>query len=645
MHVVLVGPELEENLALRYLRGALEAEGHLVTQVDFDAPADLERAARAIAASGARIAGFSMVFTRRADEFARLATRCRELGYRGLTVAGGHFAAFHAERLLADVPALDVIAIGEGERILCDLAKDPEALGRVAGLVWRDGAAIRRSEPAVPEQELDRLPWPAHRRPFDRYNGLPIVSMVSSRGCTHSCGFCSIAAWHKLCGGARHRMRSAADVAAEMGCLWREGVRLFNFHDDNFLGRDPVENLARARALEGELSRQGLGQLAFQIKARPDAVEPELFALLRSMGLFRVFLGIEAGTEASLRALGRGQRLCDNERALEILNGLDLDVAFNLLVLNPDSTLDDFAGNVAFLRAHLGNPMNFCRTEIYEGTPLERRLRKEGRLRGDYWGLDYAIADARAELAFSLFRAAFHERNFGAHPLHYLSGQVDYEHQLRMDFHGTTPELRAATKGFVRSVNANTVGYLEEVIAVVRAGAVPEGYADGLAARVAEDDARLHAAGQALLARVRDLPAGKQAKSKSRAGRATTAVAASLALALAGCPSTRQETAPMEAAPYPPPLVSGAPPNSPADDAGAGAADAGKLVVAGPADAGAAGGALDAGVAKKPTPDAGAKHPPPVRTAPMEAAPPPPPHHTEMAPNWDPKKPPAANQR
>src|SRR5690349_19425967 len=100
--VVLVGAELEENLALRYLRGALEAEGFRVDQVVFDGEDDLERAAERIAASRARIAGFSMVFTHRSAEFARLVTRCRELGFRGLTVAGGHFAAFHAEPLLRD---------------------------------------------------------------------------------------------------------------------------------------------------------------------------------------------------------------------------------------------------------------------------------------------------------------------------------------------------------------------------------------------------------------------------------------------------------------------------------------------------------------------------------------------------------------
>ncbi len=608
MHIALVGPELEENLSLRYLRGALEAEGHNVTQVDFEAPRDIERAAREIVASGAAIAGFSMVFTRRAEEFASLIARCRDVGFRGLTIAGGHFAAFHAEKLLGDLPALDVIAIGEGERILCELARDPTALDRIHGLVVRDGDAVRRNPPAMPEQDLDKLPWPTHRRPFDRYHGLPIVNMLSSRGCTHACGFCSIAAWHKLCGGARYRTRSAGNIAGEMACMYREGVRLFNFHDDNFLGRNRDENIARAVSLCDALRSQQVGKIGFQIKARPDAIDPELFALLRSMGLFRVFLGIEAGTEDSLRHLGRGQKLADNEQALETLNGLDLHVAFNLLVLNPESTFDDFAGNVAFLRAHPANPMNFCRTEIYEGTPLQRRLRKQDRLIGDYWGLDYEIGDARAQRAFDLFRAAFYDRNFGAHPLHYLSSQVDYEHQIRMDFFGTTPEVKKLAKSFVRAVNDNTVSYLEEVLAEVRAGRDrDEAFSRELAVRVAADDVRLHAEGQTILTRIRDIP---ETRAKKRSSRANAAIAASVALALAGCPR-RPDTAPMEAAPPPPQPTSGGPPNNPTDDYSQQQQQQQQT------DAGALPTAADVQMPPQP----------------MEAAPPPP-HPMEAAPNW-----------
>ncbi len=637
MHVALVGAELEENLAVRYLRASLEAEGNQVTQIDFDRPGDLEKAARAIADSKGCFTGLSMVFTRRADEFARLATRAKELGYEGLIVAGGHFAAFHSAEILRDVPAIDLIVVGEGERVLCEMARKPSALHEVPNLVWRQGDEIKRSSHVLPEQDLDTLPWPTRKRPFDSYLGLPIVNMIGSRGCTHACAFCSIAAWHDMNGGAPYRSRSADDVAAEMAALYREGVRLFNFHDDNFLGRDREANLARARALDEAWGRAGIGKIGFQIKARPDSVDEELFTELRAMGLFRVFLGIEAGTELSLKRLGRGQKLADNERALEILNGLDVHTAFNLLLLNPDSTLEDFAGNVAFLRSHALNPMNFCRTEIYEGTPLARKLRKQGRLRGDYWGLDYVIADPLAQRAFETMRAAFWERNFGEHPLHYLSGQVDYEHQVRADFFGTSSKLRALAKGFVRRVNESTVTMLEDVVEAARLGLEPEPFARDLCARVAADDKRLREEGLAILEQIRAVPERVRV-TKSRNHAALFAVAA-IALAC-----QRNETQFAEMAPPPPPTTSGAPPDAtPSASPSALAPDTASTVqLAAPVDAGRSA-SKDAGK------DAAAKQPDYTHMAEMAAPWKPPPgkkdagvtpaptnttHMMEAAPAW-----------
>ncbi|MEZ4222175.1 MAG: hypothetical protein R3B13_14665 [Polyangiaceae bacterium] len=101
-----------------------------------------------IAESGAELAGLSMVFTYRAREFVRLAERARELGYSGHIVAGGHFAAMHAEVLLSDVKALDSVAIGEGEFMLCELAQSLPDPSQVRGLVWRNGERLVRTPEA-----------------------------------------------------------------------------------------------------------------------------------------------------------------------------------------------------------------------------------------------------------------------------------------------------------------------------------------------------------------------------------------------------------------------------------------------------------------------------------------------------------------
>lgn len=547
MRVLLVGAELEENLALRSLWSALKTANHEVCLIRFDGPHHLDAAAFALAASGAPLAAFSMVFTYRAAEFAALASRARTLGYRGHIVAGGHFATLNAEALLRDVEALDSVGCGEGENLMLDLAANLRRPARVRGLVWRapDGS-IQRNPPAPKPDDLDALPWPERKKPCDQILGLPIANMLASRGCTHACAFCSIAAWHRHCGGARFRLRDPRRVAAEMAALYHDGVRIFNFHDDNFILQDRAQTFARLALLERELRERGVGRIAFAIKARPDSIDRDLFSYLKSIGLFRVFLGIEAGTTASLRALGRGQTLRQNEQALARVNALGIHACFNMLLLGPDSTLEDFQANVAFLRRHPRNPMNFCRTEIYAGTPLEAALRRDGRLIGDYWGYDYRIGDPRAQAAFELIYECFAGRNAGLNCLQHVTMDVDYQHQLLVHFKGVRPRLRRRVKDYLVRVNLNTCGYLDEVAHAAAEGlASPHSrstFAAGLTARIAEDNGRLAAEGDALLAEIRaafqEEPRHAAAPWRRRA--AVAGLAATLALGCGKEPFTFQ---------------------------------------------------------------------------------------------------------
>jgi len=534
MRIALVGAELEENLAVRYIRGALEADGHQVVQIAFDGREGLGRVARSVAESGAPITGLSMVFTARAREFADLAHAIRRHGYGGFMLAGGPFAAFNAESLLGDVPALDAVAIGEGETIMCQLARagDP---AQVEGLVWRhaDGQAVR-NPPAAP-QDLDDLPWPTHKRPFARYHGIPIVDVLSSRGCSHACAFCSIAAWHRLCGGPRLRMRAAGAVADELAHLYAHGVRIFNFHDDNFLPRGRSAAAARIRQLDRAFQQRGLEGIAFAIKARPDSVDSELFQHMVEMGLFRVFLGIETGTCGSLQRLGRGQTVEQNERALQILNGLRVHACYNLLLLDPDSTLEEFAANVDFLRSHPDNPMNFCRTEVYAATPLERRLRRQGRLRGDYWGHDYRIDDERAQRAFEAMSPLFQERVYGVPGVHHLVMQVDYQLQLLEHFYGADDATRARVKTYVARVNLDTCERLDALINAVAQGETAAQIVRHQQRAVSDSDEQLRKIGMALSEHLRRAawrsPAAGNPPWRQRAAAAGLAAT----VALAGC--------------------------------------------------------------------------------------------------------------
>ncbi|MBL0313618.1 MAG: B12-binding domain-containing radical SAM protein [Holophagaceae bacterium] len=475
MKIALIAAEFEENLAMRYLWSAVEKRGHEVLFIRFNGPEEMEEAAMALAGSGASLAAYSMVFTSRALEFVRLAERAWSLGFRGYSVAGGHFATLYAEELLDQTKALHAVGCGEGEGLLVQLAEHLEDPSKVQGLVWRDAqGTIHRNGQPLPQEDLESIFPPVHRRPFDAFLGIPAANVIGSRGCLHSCSFCSISTWHRHCGGPRLRLRSPASIADEMASLYRDGVRIFNFHDDNFFLPFRADSLQRFQSLDREWKARGIRDIAFAVKARPDEIDEELVDCLLGMGLFRVFLGIEGGTETTLTQLGRGQRLADNERALEILGGRHLQTCFNLLLLNPDSTLEDFRANVAFLARHPEHPMNFCRTEIYAGTPLEARLQRQGRLLGDLWGLDYVMADPKVERVYEALRHILQGRSRGIQCLNHQAMLVDFELQLLERFHGGQESLRTAAQNFIRRLNGDTAQRLLRIAEMAESGQVAE---------------------------------------------------------------------------------------------------------------------------------------------------------------------------
>jgi radical SAM superfamily enzyme YgiQ (UPF0313 family) len=466
MKVSLLGAELEENLGLRYMASALLANGHEAEIVPFNARDDIAESVDRVSLFAPDIVGLSMVFTGRAREFCQLASALRESGYRGHIIAGGHFACFNAERLLGDFPMFDSVGLGEGEEIIVALANHIDDYSQVPGLCFRvpDGSVRTNPSRGNPD-DLDALAFP-RRTHYHRYFDKPIASLLTSRGCWRDCAFCSINAWYKKGGGRKFRIRSVENVVAEMKQLYREdGVRIFNMQDDNFFLPEPKDALRRFEALRAGLEREGIRDIAIAVKARPDSITREAARVLDDLGLFRVFLGVENASENGLRNLNRKCTFDQIRSALQILNDLDVHIAFNLLMFEPDTTMDDIRTNLRFMERNVENPLNFCRAEAYAGTGLERKLLSEERLLGDYFGYDYRLKDPFCEAFHQISNFAFFDRNFNDNGLHYFNMQVDFYFQLLRRFYPQviTQSLRSAVRNFIKRTNLDTYAHLCEV--------------------------------------------------------------------------------------------------------------------------------------------------------------------------------------
>jgi radical SAM superfamily enzyme YgiQ (UPF0313 family) len=513
MKVALIGTELEENLGLRYMASALEHKGHQVKIVPFNSKYDIPKIVEQVIHFFPQITGLSMVFTSRAREFCRLAQILRDKGYNGHLIAGGHFASFNCEQLIKDFPAFDSIALGEGETIICELADHLDEFFKIPGLCYKQSdGSIRINHSIGNPDNIDLLLFPK-RTTFHEYFDKPIASILSSRGCWRNCAFCSINAWYKRGDGKRFRVRSVKNVVKEMKELYfQHGIRIFNFQDDNFFLPNKVKALDRFRAIRAGLRREKVLGIAIAIKARPESITYDSIKVLDDLGLFRVFLGVENASENGLRNLNRKQTLNQILTAINILNDFDVHLAYNLLMFEPDTVMDDILVNLRFIEKHIENPFNFCRAEAYAGTGLGDKLRNEGQLLGDYFGFDYRLKDPHSEIFHQIANYSFFDRNFSDFGLHYFNMQVDFYFQLLRRFHPDvlTQTLRGAVRNFIKQTNIDTYQHLCEIYDFVENvntndQITIQSFAKNMREIVDEHSRKLYAQGENVLAWLNDV--------------------------------------------------------------------------------------------------------------------------------------------
>jgi anaerobic magnesium-protoporphyrin IX monomethyl ester cyclase len=418
--VLFIASEDEENLSVRYPAAALSKAGNIIEIAPFSVPDDTGRVLKQIQQFHPDFIAISMAFQSRAPAFFELIKTIREKGYKGHITAGGHFPTFEFRKILETQEGIDSVVRFEGEQALTELAEylaKKRGLSEVSNLVYRDRNEIKENPCIDHFPDLDALPFPVrNNRPQVRL-GENFATLVASRGCWHSsCAYCCIGAFHAGKKGKRHALRSGENIARELAWLYHEqGVRLFQFHDDNFLQAREEDNCARLDGMMAALEHEGVdyGATAFLIKARPDSITEDVADRLDKLGVVGVFLGVENASETGLKALIRGSKVHHIGEAFDILHRHGIIVTYNLLIFYPEATLDEINENILFMKDHPGNPFDFGRAEVVAGSPLERQVLRENLLLGSWPNWDYRIKDPDVDRMFRINLATFRRPDSG----------------------------------------------------------------------------------------------------------------------------------------------------------------------------------------------------------------------------------------
>jgi anaerobic magnesium-protoporphyrin IX monomethyl ester cyclase len=274
---------------------------------------------------------------------------------------GGQHATYAAEEILLNHPSIDCVIRGEGEITLMEVVsriKEEKSLEGILGLYFlQDGKVIKNPDRQVME-DLDLFPFPARDSLEESIqNGLdlPVISILTSRGCPGGCSFCNSSTYFSLGGGKHWRFRSPQNVVNEIQFLV-ENYRsdntywVIHIYDDNFIGAGRGGR-ERARDIAKEMVKRGL-KVPFDIFCRVDSFDDdeELLTLLKAAGMVSVFLGLESGFPETLRLYNKGTTPEQNIHAVKMMEEHNIATpASGFIMFHPYAAFDEIRKNAYFL--------------------------------------------------------------------------------------------------------------------------------------------------------------------------------------------------------------------------------------------------------------------------------------------------------
>lgn len=287
----------------------------------------------------------------------RIARRFRERGVP--VVMGGYHVTLLPEEAAEEA---DAVILGDAEPVWSKMLRDAQR-GDLQPVY--DGRGRRTLAGVRPRREI-----------FAGKNYQNITLVEFARGCNFTCDFCSITAFHN----AAQNHRPVEEVADEM----REtGSRRFFIVDDNIVSQ-PQKARELCRALI-PLNVNWVGQASIHI-ARDD----ELLNLMVQSGCRGVLIGMESLDPANLRDMGKEWNLANGGYAESLKRFRDHGLAvYGTFVFGYDNDdRDTILRSVEFAVEQKLFLAAFNHLIPFPGTPLYRRLEREGRLLSKKWWLD-----------------------------------------------------------------------------------------------------------------------------------------------------------------------------------------------------------------------------------------------------------------
>lgn len=270
---------------------------------------------------------------------------------------------------------VDFIIKREGEEILVELydaIKNRSDYYKIRGISFKmNGKVVHNPSADLPD--LSQLPSFAYHlfdKHLDRYN---FGFISSSRGCPYDCIFCS----QRAISGQKFRYVPTEVVIGEIDLLINKYKQThINFVDDNFtMNRQRLMQLCK-----GMIEKRFYKKATFDCQTRADAVNDDIFNLLKKAGFRLVNFGLETASERLMVLLNKKETVRKNIEAVKLAKKHGFGVSGTFIFGLPTETREERWQAYRLAKELDLDYVRFNNATPYPGTRLYEIAKAEGRL-------------------------------------------------------------------------------------------------------------------------------------------------------------------------------------------------------------------------------------------------------------------------
>lgn len=293
----------------------------------------------------------------------QVAKRVKLLNENIIIIFGGPHATMLAEESMEAFEFLDIVALGEGEKMILPLMNALMGKGdlkEVPNIVYRDNGKIIRNkvETLITNEELGKYTV-FDFQPF--YIGEDAeVFIEGGRGCPYNCTFCSTSSFW----GRKFRIKPVDVIIGEMkkyNNLY--GVKGFNICHDLFTADYKYISEFCKKIIEEKLP------FTWVCSSRTDVLAFDIIDLMAEANCREIFLGIETGSQRMQKLTNKNLDLMKALEVIKYISERGIDITVSFIYGYPQETEEDFKETIKLIEELVFLDIKLIQLHCFEPYP------------------------------------------------------------------------------------------------------------------------------------------------------------------------------------------------------------------------------------------------------------------------------------